>query len=429
MAQKTDAELTTEANVIGNETTPLANTADRVRDHLINLIDSKVNNDDPGGATDWGDLGGTLSDQTDLQNALNAKEAVANKATDFSTINNTLYPSIQAVEDRIIASVAGLKWKASVRVATTVNGTFASAFENGDSVDGVTLATGNRILIKNQSTQTENGIYTVNASGAPTRSTDADAAAELESAAVSVQEGVSNANTTWLQTTDAITLGVSNIVWSAFGTSVADADETTKGIVERATDAEVLTGTDTTRFASPASIHAKLIGVQDLFIPSAAFWPRLTSGCAPLAQSEIAGALINIQTLDFDPTTEEFAQCHYKFPRKYNLGDITASFEWTCTSGSGSVVWKVSLVAIADGDSLNTAFGSAQTVTDAAASANTLRNSPDTSAITIGNSPTDADGVYIQVSRDAADGSDDCAVDAKFQGIWLHVTTDQAKDA
>jgi len=44
MAQKTDAELTTEANVIGDETTPLANTADRVRDYLVNAIDSKVNN-------------------------------------------------------------------------------------------------------------------------------------------------------------------------------------------------------------------------------------------------------------------------------------------------------------------------------------------------------------------------------------------------
>lgn len=43
MAQKTDAELTTEANVIGDETVANANTADRVRDMLVNLIDSKPN--------------------------------------------------------------------------------------------------------------------------------------------------------------------------------------------------------------------------------------------------------------------------------------------------------------------------------------------------------------------------------------------------
>jgi hypothetical protein len=66
-----------------------------------------------------------------------------------------------------------------VRVATTANGTLASAFENGDTVDGVTLSTGDRILLKNQTTASENGIYTVNASGAPTRATDADASGEL----------------------------------------------------------------------------------------------------------------------------------------------------------------------------------------------------------------------------------------------------------
>lgn len=59
-----------------------------------------------------------------------------------------------------------------VRVATTANGTLATAFANGSTVDGVVLATGDRILLKNQTTTTDNGIYTVNASGAPTRAAD-----------------------------------------------------------------------------------------------------------------------------------------------------------------------------------------------------------------------------------------------------------------
>ena len=67
----------------------------------------------------------------------------------------------------------------TVRVATTAAGTLVSSFENGDDVDGVTLATGDRILIKDQSTASENGIYTVNASGAPTRATDADTTNEM----------------------------------------------------------------------------------------------------------------------------------------------------------------------------------------------------------------------------------------------------------
>src|SRR3990172_5056619 len=58
---------------------------------------------------------------------------------------------------------AGLAWKASVRVATTANGTLATAYANAQTVDGVALVTGNRILIKDQTAGAENGIYTVNA--------------------------------------------------------------------------------------------------------------------------------------------------------------------------------------------------------------------------------------------------------------------------
>ncbi len=140
--------------------------------------------------------------------------------------------AIAELDSDIAAGLAGLKWKNPVRVATTVAGTLATSFENGDTVDGVVIATNDRILLKNQADQTTNGIYTVNASGAPTRSTDADAAVELEGAAVSVLEGTSNANTTWLQTTDNITLGASNIVWGQFGSSVPDADGSTKGIAK-----------------------------------------------------------------------------------------------------------------------------------------------------------------------------------------------------
>src|SRR6267378_1962316 len=68
----------------------------------------------------------------------------------------------------------GLDSKGSVRAATTAAGTLASSFANGSVIDGVTLATNDRILLKDQSTGSENGLYTVNASGSPTRTTDAD---------------------------------------------------------------------------------------------------------------------------------------------------------------------------------------------------------------------------------------------------------------
>ncbi len=110
--------------------------------------------------------------------------------------------------------------KGSVRAATTAAGTLASSFENGDVIDGVTLATGDRILIKTQASQSENGIYTVNASGAPTRSTDMDAWAEVPGAFVAVEEGSINADTIWLCTADAGgTLNTTAITWQQIPTS------------------------------------------------------------------------------------------------------------------------------------------------------------------------------------------------------------------
>jgi len=105
-----------------------------------------------------------------------------------------------------------------VRAASTVNVTLASAVENGDTLDGVTLATGDRILLKNQTTGSENGIYTVNASGAPTRATDADAGAELVNAAVYVSEGTTNADTAWTCTNNATpTLGSTALTFTQIG--------------------------------------------------------------------------------------------------------------------------------------------------------------------------------------------------------------------
>ena len=108
--------------------------------------------------------------------------------------------------------------KIPVRVATTAAGTLSTDFENGDSVDGVTLATGDRILIKNQSTASENGIYVVAATGSPTRALDFDAndADVIIGAIVTVVEGTNNAQTIW-QHTSGTDVGTDNIVWSQVG--------------------------------------------------------------------------------------------------------------------------------------------------------------------------------------------------------------------
>lgn len=114
-----------------------------------------------------------------------------------------------------------------VRAATTANGTLATAFENGDTIDGVVLATGDLILLKNQTTASENGVYKVAASGAPTRvaatdytssrgnvsnwATGADSAGQ----AVRVTSGTVNANKAFMQYAEPGVVGTNDLVFIA----------------------------------------------------------------------------------------------------------------------------------------------------------------------------------------------------------------------
>ena len=123
-----------------------------------------------------------------------------------------------ATKGYVDSAINGLSWKDQVKAATAVAGTLATSFENADVIDGVTLSTNDRILIKNQAAPAENGIYVVQATGAPVRATDADTEADLLSAAVFVEQGTANADTAWIMTTNApITVDTTGLVWIQFG--------------------------------------------------------------------------------------------------------------------------------------------------------------------------------------------------------------------
>ena len=109
-------------------------------------------------------------------------------------------------------AVAGLRSRIICRAATTANVTLSSDLQNGDTLDGITLATGNRVLVKDQSTASQNGIYTVVSSGTAGRDSEFDAIGELAGQMVIIQEGSSNADKFFLCTTDSdATLGSDSI--------------------------------------------------------------------------------------------------------------------------------------------------------------------------------------------------------------------------
>ena len=169
-----------------------------------------------------------------IQTQLDAKLALAggtmtgaiamgtNKITGLGTPTADADAATKAYVDAV---QQGLHIHASVVAATTDNITLATDVENGDVLDGVTLATGDRILVKNQSTASQNGIYVVASSGAPTRAADFDSPAEIDGGDfVFITGGTTNDNKGFVQINTVGTIGTDAIEFSQFsgaGTFVA----------------------------------------------------------------------------------------------------------------------------------------------------------------------------------------------------------------
>lgn len=142
-----------------------------------------------------------------LTNHLNAN---GNRLTN---VGDATDPQDAITKAQLDAAVQGYKWKEPVRAATTANITLSGA----QTIDGVAVIVGDRVLVKDMTAGSSNGIY-IAASGAWTRAADFDANGELVGATVFVSEGTTNGNTTWNMTTDApIVIGTTDLVWTKTG--------------------------------------------------------------------------------------------------------------------------------------------------------------------------------------------------------------------
>jgi hypothetical protein len=147
-----------------------------------------------------------------------ATQSASSVAISGGTITGLGAPSNSsdaATKNYVDNLVTGLKTRIITRAATTANIDLSADLQNGDTLDGITLATGNKVLVKDQTDATQNGIYDVVASGTATRNTDYDTVAELAGQLVIVQEGSSNADKIFLCTTDnSGSIGSVNIVFT-----------------------------------------------------------------------------------------------------------------------------------------------------------------------------------------------------------------------
>lgn len=152
---------------------------------------------------------------------------------------------------QVKAAIEGLAPKDDVRVSTQANINLAAP---GATIDGITMASGDRFLVRVQDTPAQNGIYIWNgASSAATRSLDANTFDELEGATTVVTEG-SSAGVSYRQTAVNGTLGTTAVAWTVFGGNVGPASEGSAGAIAIATQSETNTGTVDNKAITPLKL-------------------------------------------------------------------------------------------------------------------------------------------------------------------------------
>ncbi|MBK8772749.1 MAG: hypothetical protein IPM06_20295 [Rhizobiales bacterium] len=229
--------------------------------------------------------------------------------------------------------------------------------------------------------------------------------------------------------TGAVTVATTNTNWNN-STDYARAYKLT-------TAGSVVTATEDHR-AGPGGVHGSAgtsgvspVGRHAVYVSAAAMQPSAVAGCAPLAIVATSANNPDILSLDFDTTTQEYAQFSLAMPKSWNRGTVSFSPIWShaATATNFGVVWDLQAVAVSNDDPIAVAYGTAQTSTDTGGTTNDLYRGPESAAITIAGTPAESDMVFFRLSRVTGNGSDTMAIDARLHGVDLFITTEAATDA
>lgn len=170
--------------------------------------------------------------------------------------------------------------------------------------------------------------------------------------------------------------------------------------------------------------------LQTAWIPATAMLPSATGGSSALVNIATSANHPDATSLNFDATTQEYAQAYVALPKSWDNGTVTAQFYWShaATATNFGVRWGLQGLAVSDDDTIDAAFGTAQEVTDTGGTTDDLYVSPVTAAITLAGTPASGDAAFLRLYRDPTNGADTMAVDARLHGVKLFYTINTLDD-
>ena len=174
----------------------------------------------------------------------------------------------------------------------------------------------------------------------------------------------------------------------------------------------------------------KIAGLETMWVPASAMYGATTNGADP-QQVETTAGRPDMKVLDFDASSDEFAQFSVAFPKSWNEGTVTYQIYWTpSNTNTGDCKFELQAVSCGDNDTIDVAYGTAVTVIDAGlGTVEDQQVSAVSGAVTIAGSPAVDQQTYFQLFRDGNAGGDTFTGDARVLGVKIFFTTDAANDA
>jgi hypothetical protein len=179
-----------------------------------------------------------------------------------------------------------------------------------------------------------------------------------------------------------------------------------------------------------ATAAIKIAGKETMWVPSSAMYATTTNP-AEAAQVETTALRPDMKVFDFAAAADDFVQFSVAFPKSWNEGTVTFQAFWTpSTTDTGNCLWALQGVAVGDGDTIDVAYGTAVSVTDAGiGTVEDQQVTAESGDVTIAGSPAVDQQTYFQFFRDANAGGDTFTGVGRLLGIKIFFTTDAANDA